>query len=318
MKVQHDFMWGMLVHLGTNMWYDNGDEGHGGKTQLWEIAGSDKMRTDKNVWDRYMVYLKEKGVNTLVIDLGDGIVYDSHPELAIDGSWTKEQMRSEIIKLNEMGFELIPKLNFSTCHDSWLKEYSRMVSTPTYYKVCEDIIDEVCELFEYPRFFHIGMDEENYETQKHFSYVVVRQNDLWWQDLKRLVSHVEKHGARAVMWSDYMRSRPDEFVEKCPKSVVQCNWYYFNSFGDDRTEQDEIRIYPFELLEKHGFDQLPGGSMNYFDDNFKNLTEYCKKTISKEHLFGILQTTWTMVGEEWWEPLTRAADLVADTKSKYE
>ena len=28
-----------------------------------------------------------------------------------------------------MGLEVIPKMNFSTCHDSWLKNYQRMVST---------------------------------------------------------------------------------------------------------------------------------------------------------------------------------------------
>ena len=188
MLVKHDFMWATLVHLGTNMWYEPWDKGHEAFTQLWEIPGSYEMRLDKTIWDRYMEYLKEKGVNTLVIDLGDGIIYDSHPELAIKGSWTKTEMKKELNKLNDMGFEVIPKLNFSSCHDAWMKEYSRMLSTPTYYKVCEDLINEVCELFDYPRYFHIGFDEEDYETQRNYSYVVVRQNELWWSDLLKIIS----------------------------------------------------------------------------------------------------------------------------------
>ena len=62
--------------------------------------------------------------------------------------------------LRALGIEPLPKLNFSTCHDAWLGPYSRMVSTPAYYDVCRDLIDEVAELFGGPRFFHLGMDEE--------------------------------------------------------------------------------------------------------------------------------------------------------------
>ena len=52
-------------------------------------------------------------------------------------------------------------MNFSAYHDLWLQEYGKsLISTPEYYKVCKDLIDEVCELFEYPEYFHLGLDEE--------------------------------------------------------------------------------------------------------------------------------------------------------------
>ncbi|MBQ1229154.1 MAG: uracil permease, partial [Firmicutes bacterium] len=41
-----------------------------------------------------------------------------------------------------MGITIIPKLNFSTNHDVWLGEYSRMVSTSIYYGVCRDLIND--------------------------------------------------------------------------------------------------------------------------------------------------------------------------------
>ncbi len=316
MSVKHDFMWGVLVHLGTNMWYEPWDKGHEAFTQLWEIPGSDKMRLDKNVWDEYMIYLKECGVNTIVLDLGDGMIYDSHPEIAIEGSWTKDEMRAELKKLNEMGFEVVPKLNFSSCHDAWMKEYSRMLSTSVYYKFCEDIINEVCELFK-PRFFHIGFDEETYDVQKHYSYVVVRQGELWWNDLYKLVDMVEKNGARVMMWSDYMRDYPEEYLKKCPKSVIACNWYYDDIFdfnGEELDHEIKIRIKPFELLEKHGFDQIPGGSSYYRDDNLTNLVKYCKGKISKEHLLGFIQTSWASVTEKEREKVFKSGTLLAKAK----
>lgn len=314
MSVRHDFMWCTLVHLGTNMWCEEGNLRGG-------VAGCDpafpELLFDRAVWDEYLQRLKDTGTNTIILDLGEGLRYDSHPELAVKGSWTRAEMEAELKRLDKMGFEVIPKLNFSATHDIWMKEYSYMVSTPTYYQVCKDLIDEVCDIFK-PRYFHLGMDEEVYENQKHYDYVVIRQNDLWWHDFYYLVDCVENNGARAMIWSDYARHRPDEFVEKCPKSVVQCVWYYFDQFGDNLEEMYEIRVRPLDIFEKHGYDQLPTGSNYYFDENIELLTKYCKEHISKEHLLGMMQTTWYFVKPDHKEMLDKGTDALKKARDWYE
>lgn len=85
-----------------------------------------------------------------------------------------------------MGLEPVPKLNFAAGHDIWLGEYSRMVTTKKYYEVCGHLIEEVAHIFDKPRFFHLGMDEENAEDQRYLDLVVIRQNDLWWHDFNFL------------------------------------------------------------------------------------------------------------------------------------
>ena len=35
----------------------------------------------------------------IVVDLGEGLVYPSHPELSIKGSWTPEKLRTELDRL---------------------------------------------------------------------------------------------------------------------------------------------------------------------------------------------------------------------------
>lgn len=57
-----------------------------------------------------------------------------------------------------MGFEVIPKLNFSIAHDTWMKDCEKMVPMPKYYEVIKDLIDEVGKIFR-PNLFHIGMDD---------------------------------------------------------------------------------------------------------------------------------------------------------------
>ena len=68
-------------------------------------------------------------------------------------------MQAEIQRLNSMGIEVIPKLNFSTTHNGWMGDYSHMVSSKPYYRMCEDVIRDVVEIFGHPRYFHIGLDE---------------------------------------------------------------------------------------------------------------------------------------------------------------
>jgi hypothetical protein len=255
--------------------------------------------------------LKECGSNAIVIDLGDAMIYDSHPEIAVEGAFTKEEMRRELDRLNSLGFEVIPKLNFSATHDVWLGEYSRMLSTKKYYEVCRDVINETCELFD-ARLFHIGFDEETYEHQKDYDYATVRSGELWWHDLKFMADCVESNGARALVWADYARTKPDEFVEKLPKTVIPVNWYYFTEYGENMSEMARVRVEPFHILEKNGFDQIPGGSVEYFKENMELLSLYCKEHISKEHLLGFIQTTWASVEPKYRELLWDGAVTLGD------
>ena len=299
------------------MWYEEGNT-RGGCKATWKSPASPDIRFERDTWEKYIVQLRESGNNALVIDVGEALLYKSHPEISCRGAWTHDEMKAELDRLNAMGFEVIPKLNFSTTHDTWMGKYAQMVSTPEYYAVCRDLIDEVCELFE-PRFFHLGMDEEVYENQRLYNYVVIRQNELWWHDLYYLIDCVEKHGARAMMWSDYARHNAEEFIEKCPKSVVQCVWYYFDKFDLGNMEDKyECRVRPFKQLADAGFDQIPSGSVVYFDNNLQLLTEFCMKTIPKEHLLGFMQTTWEAVESRWQTLLDKGCESVRESRAIYE
>jgi hypothetical protein len=117
------------------------------------------LRCHDNLWKKAVDHVAAQGMNTLFIDLGEGMAYPSHPELAVPGTWSVEKMRKELARIRSLGVEPVPKLNFSTCHDSWLKEYHRMVSTNEYYQVVADVIRDTCEIFGNPKLFHIGFDE---------------------------------------------------------------------------------------------------------------------------------------------------------------
>lgn len=285
---EEKFIWGALFHFGTNMWSDIPVKSWGPIKDLSLVAKADHLRFDESVWRVLTDRMKAAGMNLLVIDIGEGLQLQSHPELAVKGSWTIERFRAELARLRGMGIEPIPKMNFSTGHDTWLNEYERQVSTPTYYKVCADIVKEVCEIFDKPRFFHLGYDEETAGNQSQYGYVVVRQGELWWHDFLFFADTVEKQGVRPWIWSDSYWRHPDEFVKRMPKSVIQSNWYYGASF--DPAKVDVVKDYI--ELDKAGFDQIPTGSNWGCDTNFKSTVDFCKAHLSKEHLKGFLMAPW--------------------------
>jgi len=271
------------------------------------ISAKPYLRFDERLWNDLLRNMAEAGVNMLLIDLGDGVKYESHPEISVKNAWTIQHLKEELQKIRDLGMEPIPKLNFSTTHDTWLGPYSRCVSTDKYYEVCHDLIHEVIDIFDKPRFFHLGMDEETCHHQRYYNYVVVRQYELWWHDLNFLLDEVRKGGARPWIWSDHLWRHPEEFFKNMPKDVIQSNWYYRSEFTEDI---DYVKAYID--LDEHGYDQIPTGSNHSIPDNFQKTVAFCKRRLNPEHLLGFLQTVWRPTLETFRERHIQAIEAIRE------
>jgi hypothetical protein len=299
-------IWAYLLHLSYNMWCDR-------EAPEWGeyVTAQPFLRFDESLWEDLLHEMQRAGINMVVLDLGDGVRYESHPEIAVQNAWTVDRLKTELSRMRSLGLEPIPKLNFSTAHDAWLGEYSRCVSTPRYYEVCRHLIEEVISHFDTPRFFHLGMDEETAEHQRNYAYCVIRQHELWWHDLQRLVDEVERHNVRAWIWSDYMWHHPDLFFQKMPRSVLQSNWYYGADFDPTITY-----VKAYLDLEIHGYDQIPTGSNWSIPENFEKTVQFCQEHIAPERLLGFLQTVWKPTLEACRERHMAALEKVAHARSR--
>jgi len=297
----------MMLKLGSNTHAEPLDPAKKPANQWeWEHTVSDELRLDEKVWRDVTEAMAAKGYNMVVIGVAEGVVYPSHPELAVKGSWSVEKLKAELARLRALGLEPIPKLNFAASHDTWLGEYHRMVSTKRYYEVCADIIRDTVEMFGHPRFLHLGYDEEMPVAQEKSAYMVVRQGELWWHDFEFFRKEVERHGVRAWIWSDYVWHHREEFLKRMPKSVLLSNWYYRTDFSEticDRKKMEEkIMSSPWPEcaagpsayldLEAAGYDQLPCGSIWATDANMAALVPFCRQRISSERLKGFLLAPW--------------------------
>ena len=63
-------MWCMLIHFGTNLWYEEGNN-RGGGEKVWKSPASDTLRFDRDVFYRYLGELRAAGVNTIVLDVAE-------------------------------------------------------------------------------------------------------------------------------------------------------------------------------------------------------------------------------------------------------
>lgn len=195
---------------------------------MWDNK-KDSMIFEEEAWDKVLPEAAKHGFNTILLDVGDGVRYNSHPEIAITPSKSRYWVKEQIKKAADLGLKLIPRVNFSATHDAWLGEYSYMVSTKPYYNVCRDIILEVCEMFEGPELLSICMDEEDEDhvKNKEGDLTVIRHGNLLWHDLQFLFDCTREAGATPWITADILFTNPDEFPERMGiNDMIVGPWYY--------------------------------------------------------------------------------------------
>jgi len=314
-----DLMWAYLIHLSCHMWDDKLSEPRGlFLDPMWE----DENKTDVEIWDKVIKSLAEYKINTLLIDVGDGIQYESHPEISAPDAWSKDFLKQKLSEIRALGITPIPKLNFSTCHDAWMKEYGRYVSTSVYYQVCADLIREVCEVFDYPKYFHLGMDEENDRFQKLCDIAVIRHETMWLHDVNFLCRECEKHGARPWIWACLAPTYPKIFEEKLSRSVLVSNGFY----GRFRLEPwengknpytDYLSPRTYDMLDKLGFDQVITGSTWSYEHNIYQSLAYGKDRLNPDRLLGYLSAPWYHTKPGNLHPLIGGAERLYYARKKW-
>ena len=160
-----------------------------------------------------------------------------------------------------------------------------MKTTNEYYSVVSSCIKEICELFDYPRFFHLGMDEEQFS-------VASRNQAVWWHDINFLFKECEKHGVRPWIWSDAYWHHPENFLKLMSKSVLQSNWFYDNMREYPKSTESYNALKAYEVFEEHGFDQIPGFTTWAVNYNAYQTLAMGKDKISDEHLLGYMTMPW--------------------------
>lgn len=318
-------IWSLYATLGFNMWFED----------------YPTVPFDDEAWDKLVDSAVKNGFNQIVLDLGEGLHYGSHPELAHPGAWTRERVREEVKSLKERGIALIPKLNFSATHHLWLGEYRRMMGLPKYYEVCRDLIHEVCELFDYPEYCHLAMDEE--EDPQFFKYmdlVSYRRGELLWHDLQFLCDCVRDKGVKPWIWADIAFLHPEEFKSRIkPGSIMLSPWNYrglkpehytpiagsiyeetYKGTGYTYVEEDPLCVRYMEHsvpYSQAGYDIVPCASICFgCMYNPDDVVEYFTQN-KNEHLAGFMIAPWRSTTNENIDEIIKNIEMLKAARDKF-
>ena len=258
-----------------------------------EIPYSPRITKDIGTFEKVCDEAAKSGFNKLLIFTGDALVYDSHPEIALPGAWTKDELKYQIDRIRSLGMEPIPMLDFSAAHDVWMGEYSKMVSTPEYYRVQADLIAELCELFGQPSLFWLGMSGETAEVQRLFGLSVIRDPLLMAHDIAYLISECRKHGARPWLCGDLALTDKELFLRTVDRDVL-ISGFYVSYISMRRLKLGTFKVPDLEIfsaLEPYGYSFTPALSAYRLRDFVPSLIPLLKERVDRGSVKGFVRLT---------------------------
>ena len=180
-------IWGNLLHLSYNMW----------------LPYQPYLRCDDKLWEELTKRMADVGMNMVVIDLGDGVQYQSHPEIAVQGAWSAERLRKELARLAQTGLGADSEAQFL--------HLPRRVAGPVFSAGLHAALLQGLRRpdrrsdssVRQAAILSLGLRRRDGGKPEEFAYAVVRQYELWWHDFEFFVKQVERRGARPWIWSDY-------------------------------------------------------------------------------------------------------------------
>jgi hypothetical protein len=200
----------------------------------WMQRKATEERFDLRTGLKVVDAMADVGMNLLVIDIEDGVVFKSHPELRRRYSVPMAQLETLARAARERGIDVVPKLNFSKSHrhlhDEWLRPHTHpenwLQGRRSYWRTARDVIAEAVRACQPRRFFHIGMDEDHSRSLRQYV-----------EDIERLRRILRAHKLRPVVWNDSCFEGQDVTAEvhgeksraaegRLPKNVVHVLWDY--------------------------------------------------------------------------------------------
>ena len=330
-------VWGLMVYLSKNQWMSE---------------YRDTIEFDESFWSYILEKCSETGINTILLEVGDGVYYESHPEIALKDSWKPEKVKAEVERCRALGIELVPKLNFSSAHSFWMKEYRNMTSSKPYYDFCSDVIKEIYELFLHPKYIHLGYDEEVPICchKPEIEYQIMRRGKLLMDDFIFLVREVQKTGATPWAWHDPLWDHTEDYLKyvDLKENVILSPWYYMGlkkehftpiepkapdgtpnewyeegyRFFEEHPIFSNATEYFFsgkvlEMMEK-GVKYIPVPSIYSSDYNTDDMVEFFKNgEPSEESIVGFLTAPWLPTLWDSKEKIDKSLELLAAARKKY-
>jgi hypothetical protein len=244
---------------------------------VWYARKARERPFDLRVAGEIVDAMADSGLNLLVVDVADGVVYRSHPELKRRYSVPIAQLRQLAEHARQRGIEVVPKLNFAQSgrhhHNEWFRPHRRLFDSKEYWRLAFELVDELIGVCRPERFFHVGMDEDHDRSHRQFAEAICT-----------LAEGMKERDLRAVMWKDSpvtggaweCHGEKSRAAEKTtPRDVVQVPWGY-----------RDVRADVVRSLKRKGFEVWGATGGN------PDLVREWRDALLRQGGSGILLTAW--------------------------
>jgi hypothetical protein len=229
--------------------------------------GRDYMRFDEDLALDLLKKMSELKMNQVMLLVGDSIKWRSRPEIALADAWEPEHFCEFIDKIKALHIDVMPALNFSPLHDSWLGEYGNIVDSQLYNEVVEDLIRELASYIPDAKYMHLGMDEEDegHLSSRGITPNILRPAAAQLRQLEWMSDVVKDCGMTAAVYGDIFEDHitrelggrvftsDEQLLAKLRSQVLVTDW---RTYAGSNMNIENIAGF-MEL----GFEQIPTSYM---------------------------------------------------------
>jgi hypothetical protein len=192
---------------------------------VWNKQKKTERRHDQATAHAVIDAMADAGMNLLVVDVKDAVLYRRLPELKKRYSVPMHELAELAGHARERGLQVIPKLNFSMSpqhrHSHWFEPVQSDPPSRDFWRRGLLAVDEVVAAVQ-PEIVHVGMDEDDTRSPEEYS-----------RDLLRLYRELRRRGLRMAMWADVchrwraqQRWKEIPAIRKLPRDVILMPWFY--------------------------------------------------------------------------------------------
>lgn len=269
------------------------------------FLGKEALPFHRKLIERVFSHLK---LNHLVLE-SEYTRWDSAPEIAVDFSMSKEDLRESIQCARDHLMEVTPLVQ-SMGHSEWMfrngqnldivedpeRPNAYCVLNPRTHPFIDRIYDEALALFQ-PRLFHIGHDEVHLFSRYPYHEECKQRGltQLFVDDVLHHYRRFQQRETRTMMWGDMLLHRtesadaaafaesPEEARrrrEMLPKDIIICDWHY-QPRPPEEFVQKNLRVF-----QQSGFEVI--ATTWYTPMNIYNFAQAARQA----EILGLLQSTW--------------------------
>jgi len=244
--------------------------------------------------ERALDYMAINGFNFVIMEVGASF-NSTHFKSPKRLPWAEKDLIYLVNYAKKRGLEPIPAMNtfghvaraaeICPLRNASGKLIGMDVREKEFFKEYRVILDELLRIFENPRYFHIGCDE-NEEVFRKLAETPAKGALLYSNTINKISKYLKTRQCRTVIWHDMMYSSWDSMtrdaITKLSRDVIIDVWLY-----DTREEYPEV-----DYFLKHGFETwaTPWNEAS----NIRNFIRYAARKKVKT----ILGSTWNCPHKE--------------------